>query len=66
VEFVMQRKLPTIFQLGEGVRGGGLMEFGPKNDAMFRRTAAYIDKLMVPTRLSSRLKSRANSSSKSI
>jgi hypothetical protein len=45
VEFVMQRKLPTIFQLGEGVRGGGLMEFGPKNDAMFRRTAAYIDKI---------------------
>jgi putative tryptophan/tyrosine transport system substrate-binding protein len=45
VEFVTQRKLPTIFQLGEGVRGGGLMEFGPKNDAMFRRAAAYIDKI---------------------
>ena len=43
--FVTQRKLPTIFQLGEGVRGGGLMEFGPKNDPMFRRAAAYIDKI---------------------
>jgi putative tryptophan/tyrosine transport system substrate-binding protein len=45
VEFVTQRKLPTIFQLGEGVRGGGLMEFGPKNDVMFRRAAAYVDKI---------------------
>jgi putative ABC transport system substrate-binding protein len=45
VEFVAQRKLPTIFQLGEGVRGGGLMEFGPKNDLMFRRAAAYVDKI---------------------
>jgi putative ABC transport system substrate-binding protein len=45
VEFVTQRKLPTIFQLGEGVRGGGLMEFGPKNDPMFRRAANYIDKI---------------------
>ena len=45
VEFVTQRKLPTIFQLGEGVRGGGLMEFGPKNGPMFRRAAAYIDKI---------------------
>jgi putative tryptophan/tyrosine transport system substrate-binding protein len=45
VEFVTQRKLPTIFQLGEGVRGGGLMEFGPKNNPMFRRAAAYIDKI---------------------
>ena len=40
-----QHKLPTIFQLGEGIRGGGLMEFGPKNDPMFRRAAAYIDKI---------------------
>ena len=45
VEFVTQHQIPTMFQLGEGVRGGDLMEFGPKSDPMFRRAAAYIDKI---------------------
>ena len=45
VEFVTQHKLPTIFELGQGVRGGGLMEFGPKFEPMFRRAAAYVDKI---------------------
>ena len=30
VEFVTTHHLPTVFELGQGVRGGGLMEFGPK------------------------------------
>lgn len=45
VEFVKQHKLPAIFQLGQGVRGGGLMEFGPNRSRMFRRAALYIDKI---------------------
>jgi putative ABC transport system substrate-binding protein len=45
VEFVAQHKIPAIFQLGEGVRGGGLMEFGPNSLPMFRRAAAYVDKI---------------------
>ncbi len=45
VEFVKQRKLPTIFELGRGVRGGGLMEFGPNYLNMFRRAAFYVDKI---------------------
>lgn len=45
VEFVRQHKIPTIFELGQGVRGGGLMEFGPNRARMFRRAAAYVDKI---------------------
>jgi putative ABC transport system substrate-binding protein len=45
LEFVTQHKLPTIFQLGQGVRGGGLMEFGPNFLPMFRRAASYVDKI---------------------
>lgn len=45
VEFVAQHKLPTIFELGQGVAGGGLMEFGPDSLRMARRAAFYVDKI---------------------
>lgn len=45
VDFVVRKKLPTMFELGQGVRGGGLMEFGPNLEPMFRRAATYIDKI---------------------
>jgi putative ABC transport system substrate-binding protein len=45
VEFVVKHRLPTIFEVGQGVRGGGLMEFGPNPSRMARRAAAYIDKI---------------------
>jgi len=45
VEFVVAHRMPTIFELGQGVRGGGLMEFGPSALRMARRAAAYIDKI---------------------
>ena len=45
VEFVAQHRIPTIFELGQGVRGRGLMEFGPSQWRMVRRGAAYIDKI---------------------
>jgi putative ABC transport system substrate-binding protein len=45
VEFVTQRKIPTIFEPGRGVLGGGLMEFGAKLEPMFRRAAVYVDKI---------------------
>jgi putative ABC transport system substrate-binding protein len=45
VEFVTQQKLPTIFESGQGVRGGGLMEFGALFSKMARRAAFYIDKI---------------------
>jgi putative ABC transport system substrate-binding protein len=45
VEFVTQHKIPTIFESGRGVQGGGLMEFGADRVRMFRRTASYVDKI---------------------
>jgi putative ABC transport system substrate-binding protein len=45
VEFAAQHRIPTIFEVGQGVRGGGLMEFGPSQWRMARRAAAYIDKI---------------------
>jgi len=45
VEFTASHLLPTIFELGQGVRGGGLMEFGPSNVQMFHRAAAFVDKI---------------------
>lgn len=45
VEFVTQHKLPTIFETGQGVRGGGLMEFGSLVSQMARRAAFYVDKI---------------------
>lgn len=45
VEFAARHRIPTIFEVGQGVRGGGLMEFGPSQWRMARRAAAYIDKI---------------------
>lgn len=45
LEFVTNNRLPTIFQPGQGVGGGGLMEFGPKYEPMYRRAAFYVDKI---------------------
>jgi putative ABC transport system substrate-binding protein len=45
VEFVNQHKIPTIFEIGRGVQGGGLMEFGVNSLHMFRRAAVYVDKI---------------------
>jgi putative ABC transport system substrate-binding protein len=45
VEFVNQYKIPTIFEIGRGVQGGGLMEFGANSLQMFRRAAFYVDRI---------------------
>jgi len=45
VEFATRNRLPAVFELGQGVRGGGLMEFGPSSTEMARRVGAYIDKI---------------------
>jgi putative ABC transport system substrate-binding protein len=31
---------------GQGTSGGGFMEFGPNFGSMFRRAAAYVDKIV--------------------
>ena len=45
VDFVIRNKIPTIFELDRGVKGGGLMEFGPDRAELARGVGAYIDKI---------------------
>ncbi len=45
VEFVTRNGIPTIFEIGRGVRGGGLMEFGPNLTELARHIGAYVDKI---------------------
>jgi putative ABC transport system substrate-binding protein len=46
VEFVTRHKLPTVFELERGARGGGLMEFGPSLQTMARQVGTYVDKIV--------------------
>ena len=50
VEFVTRLRLPTVFELGQGVKGGGLMEFGPDYAEAARRVGAYVDKIVNGTK----------------
>ena len=45
VEFVNANHLPTIFELDRGVRGGGLMEFGPSFADLAGQVGFYVDKI---------------------
>jgi putative ABC transport system substrate-binding protein len=45
VDFVVRHRLPSVFEQGQGVRGGGLMDFGPSAWRLARRAALYIDKI---------------------
>jgi putative ABC transport system substrate-binding protein len=45
VEFASANAIPTVFEIDQGVRGGGLMEFGPDRVKMARQAGAYIDKI---------------------
>ena len=45
VEFVTTNRLPTVFEIDRGVRGGGLMEFGPNLKDLAGHIGAYVDKI---------------------
>jgi putative ABC transport system substrate-binding protein len=45
VEFVTRNGIPTVFEIGRGVSGGGLMEFGPNLTELARHIGAYVDKI---------------------
>lgn len=45
VEFVSRNGIPTVFEIDRGVRGGGLMEFGPNTTELARHVGAYVDKI---------------------
>lgn len=45
VDLAAQYRLPAIYGNPESVKAGGLMSYGPSYTALFRRAAAYVDKL---------------------
>ena len=45
VEFVTRRRIPTIFELGRGVKDGGLMEFGTDTAEQASRVGSYVDRI---------------------
>ena len=46
VDFAVKHRLPALFLYREFVEAGGLVSYAPSYLAMFRRTAAYVDKIL--------------------
>jgi putative ABC transport system substrate-binding protein len=45
VELAAKAQLPAIYQFRELVQGGGLVSYGPSYAELFRRAAAYVDRI---------------------
>jgi putative ABC transport system substrate-binding protein len=45
-DLALANRLPSIFFLREFVQSGGLMSYGPDRSDLFRRAAAYVDKIL--------------------
>jgi putative tryptophan/tyrosine transport system substrate-binding protein len=48
--FASKNRLPAMYQLKENVERGGLMSYGANLADLFRRTAAYVDKILKGTK----------------
>ena len=46
VEFAAKTRLPAIFPYEESVELGGLLSYGTSFDALYRRAATYVDKII--------------------
>jgi putative ABC transport system substrate-binding protein len=46
VELAAARRLPAVYTLRSYVEAGGLMSYGPEISDLFRRAAAYVDKIL--------------------
>jgi ABC-type uncharacterized transport system substrate-binding protein len=46
LEFAAVQRLPAVYWWREYVDAGGLMYYGPSVDEMYRRVAAYVDKIL--------------------
>jgi putative ABC transport system substrate-binding protein len=46
LEFAKAHDIPAMYEYGFLVRDGGLMSYGPDFDDMYRRAAAYVDRLL--------------------
>ena len=45
-DFAAKHRLPSMFNLPESVRAGGLLAYGPDLADLFRRAATYVDKIL--------------------
>ena len=45
-EFALKHRLPGMFPFKENVQAGGLLSYGADRDDLYRRTAAYVDKIL--------------------
>jgi ABC-type uncharacterized transport system substrate-binding protein len=45
-ELAIKQRLPTMFTLRHYVEAGGLMSYGPDFNAMMRRAASYVAKIL--------------------
>src|SRR6266498_5622760 len=45
-ELAMTYKLPTMFGPREHAEAGGLLSYGPDREDLYRRAAAYVDKIL--------------------
>jgi putative tryptophan/tyrosine transport system substrate-binding protein len=46
IDFLLQNRIPGMFQLRQNVVDGGLMSYGTSMSDLFRRGAAYVDKIL--------------------
>jgi putative ABC transport system substrate-binding protein len=46
VDLAAKSRLPGMYDVGEFVEAGGLMAYGPRLPDLFRRAAAYVDKIL--------------------
>jgi ABC-type uncharacterized transport system substrate-binding protein len=44
--FALKHRLPGMFPFKENVEAGGLLSYGADRDDLYRRTAAYVDKIL--------------------
>ena len=46
LDFALGNRLPSVFEQGEFVAGGGLISYGPNTPDLWRRAAVYVDKIL--------------------
>ncbi len=46
IELAARYALPACYELRSYVQDGGLMSYGPNIDAMFARSASYVDRIL--------------------
>jgi putative tryptophan/tyrosine transport system substrate-binding protein len=50
IDFLLQNRIPGLFQIRQNVADGGLMSYGASFSELFRRGALYVDKILHGTK----------------